>query len=310
MDGVSMGEPGKSRFPEWLRRPLPEGGGIGRIKRMLAEAGLHTVCQSAGCPNIGGCFSSGTATFLILGPSCTRGCGFCAIDASNPGPLDPDEPRKVAEAAARLGLSHTVITSVTRDDLADGGSGHFAETVRRLREIPGMEVEVLVPDFRGRKASIAEVVESGPAVFNHNIETVPGLYYRVRPRADYRTSLDVLKYAKWVNPGVITKSGMMLGLGEEDGEVRDALEDLRRACCDILTLGQYLRPSERHLEVVRFVTPAEFDRWKAEALSMGFRAAACAPLVRSSHGAAELLRDARASASSCGSAKPRTPKEC
>ncbi len=282
----------EGRLPPWFRRPIPEGGNVRKVKGLLTDLGLRTVCQSALCPNLGECFAANTATFLIMGPSCTRGCRFCAVETAPPAPLDLDEPRRVAEAARRMGLSYVVVTSVTRDDLRDGGSGHFAETVRLLGEIPGVRAEVLVPDFRGRRESIAEVLESGPAVFNHNIETVPGLYYRIRPGADYRISLDVIKYAKWVNPGTVTKSGMMLGLGEEAAEVRGVLADLLDARCDIVTIGQYLRPSARHAKVERYAPPEEFDMWRAEALAMGFKAAASAPLVRSSHGARELWAEA------------------
>jgi lipoic acid synthetase len=261
------------------------------MKGLLSELGLRTVCQGALCPNLGACFSEGTATFLILGSVCTRRCRFCAIPHGHPDPPDPDEPARVAEAARRLGLRTVVVTSVTRDDLADGGAACFAETIRSLRELPGVRVEVLVPDFRGSERAVETVVKAGPRVFNHNVETVPGLYYRVRPEADYRTSLDVLRCARIHAPGLLTKSGLMLGLGEEPDEVRAVLGDLRAVGCDLLTIGQYLSPSKDHVETERFVPPEEFARWQREARDLGFRGVSSGPLVRSSFQAHRFLEE-------------------
>jgi len=265
---------------------------VNRVRRLLADLNLNTVCQSALCPNLGECFSAGTATFLILGPNCTRNCSFCAVPGPplSPVPVDSTEPARVAEAVRRLALDYVVVTSVTRDDLPDGGAGQFAETIRHIQAaVPGALVEVLVPDFRGRMDSVLEVLAARPRVFNHNLETVPGLYYRVRPEADYRTSLDVIRCAGLRNPGLLTKSGLMFGLGEEDDEVREVLADLRAVSCDLLTLGQYLRPSLSHIPVEHFVPPEKFDRWKEEALGLGFRAVASGPFVRSSFEAGSMV---------------------
>ena len=258
----------------------------------LASMGLHTVCQSASCPNIGECFSRRTATFMILGDACTRSCGFCGVSHDAPHPVDPDEPRRVAEASVRLGLRYVVVTSVTRDDLPDGGAGHFAETVRQLKAaIPGAKVEVLIPDFGGDEDALRAVLDSAPFVLNHNVETVPRLYSTVRPQAVYERSLVVLETARRFRTSIHTKSGLMVGLGEEQGEVLEVLSDLRRAGCDIATIGQYLQPSKRNLPVVEYVPPSQFDEYARVGREMGFSYVASGPFVRSSYHAEEVSRD-------------------
>ena len=278
--------------PEWLRRKLPDPEPLNRMRNLLERHGLNTVCQGALCPNQGECFGQGTATFLILGKTCTRNCAFCAIptEARPPAP-DPDEPRRIAGAAAELGLKHVVITSVTRDDLEDGGASHFARTVGALKEShPEIVVEVLIPDFQGSEAALKKVMDSRPDILNHNLETVPRLYPKVRPQAGYSRSLELLKRAKVISPGGITKSGLMLGLGEEKEEILGVMADLREVSCDLLTLGQYLRPSGRHHPVVRYVPPEEFEELRAGGEKMGFKAVFSAPLVRSSFHAAEIFK--------------------
>jgi lipoic acid synthetase len=282
--------PAPPRKPEWLKRRLPAGGDFNPVRKLIEDGRLHTVCQEAKCPNIWECFSHRTATFLIMGDRCTRDCGFCSVAPGQPQPLDPGEPGRVAEAAARMGLSYVVVTSVTRDDLPDGGAGHFAATIRAIRElIPGAEIEVLIPDFKGDLDALHAVIAANPSVLNHNIETVPRLYPRVRPQADYRRSLELLERAAARQAGLATKSGLMLGLGEEREEVLDTLQDLRRAGCRILTLGQYLQPSAAHLPVVRYIAPQEFAALRREALAMGFSEAASGPFVRSSYHAREAF---------------------
>lgn len=278
--------------PEWLwrRASVEAEAAAERMEGLLADLRLHTVCQEARCPNLAECFGRGTATFLILGDVCTRGCRFCAVARGQPGALDPEEPERVAEAAARLGLRHVVVTSVTRDDLPDGGAGQFAATIRAVRRrLPEASVEVLVPDFQGSLASLETVLEAGPDVLNHNLETVPRLYPRVRPGARYRRSLGLLAWSKGQAPGVVTKSGLMLGLGERVAEVVEVLRDLREAGCDLVTLGQYLQPTDRQLLVVRYVPPEEFVWYEEKARRMGFRGAVAGPLVRSSYRARVLL---------------------
>jgi len=277
--------------PEWLRRKLPDPEPLNKMRTLLQRHGLNTVCQGALCPNQGECFGQGTATFLILGKTCTRNCTFCAIPTEERPPApDPDEPRRIARAAAELGLKHVVITSVTRDDLADGGASHFARTVGALREItPEIVLEVLIPDFQGSAEALRRVMGSGPDILNHNLETVPRLYPEVRPQAVYSRSLELLKGAKGMAPAGITKSGLMLGLGEEREEVRRAMADLREVSCDLLTLGQYLRPSGRHHPVARYVPPEEFEDLRVEGEKLGFKAVFSAPLVRSSFHAAEIF---------------------
>ena len=282
------------RKPRWLKRRLPSGPVYGTVCQGLEAQGLHTVCQEAKCPNQWECFSSRTATFLILGARCTRNCGFCAVEHGPLGPPDREEPQRVARMAHEMGLSYVVVTSVTRDDLPDGGSGLFAATIQALREtIPGVGVEVLIPDFQGQAAALATVVAAGPDVLNHNLETIPELYSTVRPEADYQRSLALLQHTRDLAPHMMTKSGLMLGLGETRDQVRRTLQDLRRVDCCMVTLGQYLQPSPDHLPVRRYVPPEEFDRWRAEALQLGFQEAASGPLVRSSYQARELFRAAR-----------------
>jgi len=291
---VVEGDPATlSGQPRWLwRRASAEAeAAVGRMERLLVDLSLHTVCQEARCPNIAECFGRGTATFMILGDTCTRDCRFCAIKHGRPAPPDPGEAERVAEAAVRLGLRHVVVTSVTRDDLPDGGAGQFAATVWAVRRrLPGATVEVLIPDFGGSCAALETVLAAAPDVLNHNLETVPRLYRRVRPGADYHRSLGVLAWARTCTPQMVTKSGLMLGLGETVEEVLEVMYDLRRAGCDVLTLGQYLQPAEEQLEVVRYVPPHEFAAYEDKGLEMGFRAVAAGPLVRSSYRAAKLMQ--------------------
>jgi lipoic acid synthetase len=280
--------------PEWLKRKLPDPGALGKMRSLLQRHGLNTVCQGALCPNQGECFSQGTATFLILGKTCTRNCTFCAIPTEDRPPApDPDEPRRIAQAAAELGLKHVVITSVTRDDLEDGGASHFARTVEELRKMnPQIIVEVLIPDFQGSVEALKTVTDSAPNILNHNLETVPRLYPEVRPQAVYSRSIKLLKTAKAVAPQEFSKSGLMLGLGEEKEEILGVMADLREVSCDFLTLGQYLQPSGRHHPVIRYVPPEEFEELRVEGKKMGFRAVFSAPLVRSSFHAAEVFKEA------------------
>jgi lipoic acid synthetase len=275
------------RLPPWLKVRAPGGEGYLRVKGLLRRATLHTVCEEAACPNIGECFQAGTATFLILGDVCTRACRFCAIRSGRPEPVDPKEALRVAETVALLGLRHAVITSVTRDDLPDGGATVFAETIREVHRLsPSTAVEMLIPDLQGDWQALSTITDAGPSILNHNVETVPRLYRRVRPQAVYERSLALLRQAKEQQPDMLTKSGLMLGLGEEPEEIRQVLLDLRAVGCDILTLGQYLRPSARHLPVARFYPPDEFEWLAQEALELGFRHVESGPLVRSSYRAA------------------------
>ena len=279
------------RKPDWLKRRLPTGEAFNQVRELIEAGKLHTVCQEAKCPNIWECYSHRTATFLIMGERCTRNCRFCSVAPGVPKPLDPQEPARVAEAAAQMGLSYVVVTSVTRDDLPDGGAGHFAATLHEIRRrIPGAEIEVLVPDFQGEQSALETVLRARPDVFNHNIETVPRLYPRVRPQADYRRSLELLRRAQEFDPAIPTKSGLMLGLGERPEEVRQVLRDLRTAGCRILTFGQYLQPSPEHLPVEGYILPEDFDGWRDTALGMGFSEVASAPFVRSSYHAKESFQ--------------------
>ena len=272
------------RHPPWLKVRAPGGPGFAETMATVRELGLHTVCQEARCPNIGECWGHRTATFMLLGDTCTRNCGFCAVTHGRPLAVDPAEPLRVASAVARLGLRHVVVTSVNRDDLADGGAAHFAATAGAIKRLlPGCRVEVLVPDFQGNLASVAEVVASPIDVFNHNLETVPRLYRRVRAGARYARSLAVLEAAHRGRERLLTKTGLMLGLGETQEELASVFRDLRSIGCDILTLGQYLRPSGDHLPVERYVPPEEFTALGAEALALGFRHVEAGPLVRSSY---------------------------
>ena len=280
-----------TRMPAWMRRPLNAPGRGAQVRDLLTELQLETVCAEAKCPNRGECYAAGTATFLVLGRQCTRDCRFCAVTSAPPEPPDPGEPRRVAEAARRMGLRHVVVTMVTRDDLPDGGSGHVAAVVGALRALtPTPHVEVLISDMGGDEASIAVVTDSRPDVFNHNVETVPRLYAEVRPQADYRRSLDVLAQA--AGTGLPVKSGLMVGLGEREDEVRDALRDLRGAGVSLVTIGQYLRPSREHLPVTEFVSPKTFRAYADMARALGFAAVASAPFVRSSYHAAEMAAGA------------------
>jgi len=280
---------GHKTMPPWLHKRLPASGDVTATRQLLADLHLHTVCQSARCPNQGECFASRTATFMILGNTCTRNCRFCAVEHGRPEPLDGDEPRRVAEAARRLGLKHVVVTSVTRDDLPDGGAGHFAATITALRQaLPEARIEVLTPDFHNNEAALATVAVAHPDIFNHNIETIPRLYPAVRPQADYRRSLKVLQRMKELDASIYTKSGLMVGLGESREEVLAVMADLRAVACDILTIGQYLRPSTGHLEVKEYVAPATFAWYAEKGREMGFLHVAAAPFVRSSYHAAEF----------------------
>jgi len=272
------------RLPPWLKVRAPGGPGFGETAGIVRELGLHTVCQEAHCPNVGECWGHRTATFMLLGDTCTRNCGFCAVTHGRPLDVDADEPGRVAVAVARLGLRHVVVTSVNRDDLPDGGAAHFAATARAIKaQVPSCRVEVLVPDFKGREASVGEVAQAPIDVFNHNVETVPRLYARVRAGARYGRSLGVLETAKSERPGLLTKAGLMLGLGEDESELMNVFSDLRSIGCDILTLGQYLRPSREHLPVDRYVPPEEFAGLRERALALGFRHVEAGPLVRSSY---------------------------
>lgn len=280
------------KHPDWIKVRAPVSPEFFRTKAMLGELKLHTVCQEACCPNIGECFTHRTATFMLMGDVCTRNCPYCAVAHGKTRPLDPDEPRRVADAVARLGLSHVVVTSVDRDDLGDGGAAHFAATARAIKQCaPTARIEVLVPDFKGYHASVEEVVCSPVDIYNHNLETVPRLYKKARPGGHYERSLDVLKHAKDTARGLgrelLTKAGVMLGLGEEVEELMAVLRDLRAIECDILTLGQYLQPSRDHLPVSRYVDPAEFAELRGRAMALGFRHVESGPLVRSSYHAWE-----------------------
>jgi lipoic acid synthetase len=279
----------KHRLPAWLKRRLPRGNGNSFTHGLLRQLRLETVCENARCPNRPECYARRTATFMILGNICTRPCGFCSVPRGTPEPLEDDEPERVADAAQRLGLRHVVITSVTRDDLPDGGADHFYRCILAVRGRTGATVEVLTPDFLGNIAALDRVLEARPEVANHNLETVPRLYRKVRGRADYRRSLDLLAHVKRRAPEIVTKSGLMLGLGENVEELLDVLADLRDVDCDTLTLGQYLAPTLKHLPVARFVPPAEFDQLAVLARSLGFKQVASGPFVRSSYHADEML---------------------
>ncbi len=279
------------RLPDWIKTKSFTG--LHNTKQILRGHGLSTVCEEARCPNIGMCFSKPTATFMILGSRCTRNCGFCSVESALPQPPAPpeaDEPERIASAAREMGLKYVVITSVTRDDLSDGGASHFAKTVRAVRELlPDAKIEVLTPDFKGNIAALRTVLNSMPDVFNHNVETVPRLYEIVRPQADYQRSLYVLRNAREIAPHVTTKSGLMAGLGETFEEVVSVIRDLHNAGCDYLTIGQYLRPSKDNLPVVEYVLPETFDRYRDIALTIGLKGVASAPLARSSMNAEEMF---------------------
>ena len=278
----------KSERPAWLRAPAPAGDNYHELKSLISGLKLHTVCESAACPNVGECWNQRTATFMILGNVCTRRCGFCAVQKGGPDPVDYDEPRRVAQAVKAMGLAYAVITSVNRDDRKDGGAELFALVIHAIREqVPGCRIEVLIPDFQGSHAAMDIVMEAAPDVLNHNMETVPRLYRQVRLGARYDRSLDILAYAKQVSPATPTKSGIMAGLGETEEELLRVMRDLRANQVDILTIGQYLRPSPRHLPIVRYVTPEAFAALRLAGYEMGFAHVESGPLVRSSYHAAE-----------------------
>jgi lipoic acid synthetase len=280
--------------PAWLKKRLPSGPDFENVKVLINKSQLHTVCQEARCPNIWECFSRHTATFLILGDRCTRKCRFCAVTHGPLTPPDPEEPIRVAKAAQAMGLQYVVITSVTRDDLPDGGAGIFAETIRKIRNrMPETRVEVLIPDFQGDAQALERVLKAKPNVLNHNIETVPRLYSTVRPEAVYTRSLELLNRVRSIDPVIPTKSGLMLGLGETSDEIRQTLEDLLDAGCHILTLGQYLQPTHEHLPVDRYVSPGEFEHWQQIAYDLGFSEVASGPFVRSSYQAHELFKSVK-----------------
>jgi len=279
------------RKPPWLKKRIPPFQDLQKVKSILDETDLHTVCEEARCPNLGECFARGTSTFLILGKICTRDCGFCAVGHGVPVQPDEAEPEKVAQAVKKMGLQYVVITSVTRDDLSDGGASLFANTIQTIRALDSKtKVEVLIPDFQGGLNSLKSVLKEGPDVLNHNIETVSRLYPEVRPQADYQRSLYLLKTSKESHPNVLTKSGFMLGLGENREEVLELLRDLRDAGCDLLTIGQYLQPRQDRLPVVRFVPPKEFEEYKTIGEEIGFKAVSSGPFVRSSFHAFEMFK--------------------
>lgn len=272
----------RSPRPQWLKVRAPGGENYAQLKSMMRTKTLHTVCEEAHCPNIGECWGNGTATFLILGDICTRSCGFCAVKTGRPEPVDPEEPLRVSLAVQQMGIRHVVITSVNRDELPDQGSTIWAKTIEKVRELnPNVSIEVLIPDFKGDRACIQKVLDAKPNILNHNVETVPRLYKIVRPQAKYQRSLDLLDYAK--KQGFITKSGIMVGLGETFDEIIEVMRDLRNISVDILTIGQYLQPTPKHLPVERFVTPEEFKELKLKGIQLGFRHVESGPLVRSSY---------------------------
>lgn len=281
--------PAPGRKPPWLKMKMPAGEGYSRLLNLVNDHQLHTVCQSAKCPNMGECWAAGTATLMILGDVCTRSCGFCHIATGRPPTLDLDEPRRVGDAVAKMGLKHTVITSVNRDELPDGGAGVWAETIRQIRlQAPGVSVEVLIPDFCGDWNALQKVLDEKPEILNHNIETVPRLYKTVRPQAKYHRSLKLLQIAR--QQGLVSKSGMMLGLGEEAEEIEQVMGDLVAIGCEILTLGQYLQPTVNHLPVARWVHPDEFADWKIRGEAKGIRHVESGPLVRSSYHAEKQVK--------------------
>lgn len=276
--------------PDWLRVKAPQWERVGSVKEILRDLGLNTVCEEASCPNIGECFQAGTATFLIMGPACTRACPYCDIDfEKKPKALDPTEPENLAEAVRRLRLNHVVITSVNRDDLPDGGASQFVRCIQAVRATsPKTTIEVLIPDLCGNWGALETILQAAPEVLNHNTETVPSLYRRVRPQGNYQRSLELLRRTRELAPWVYTKSGLMVGLGETDAEIRQVMQDLRDVDCDILTIGQYLQPSQKHLKVDSFVTPAQFDAWRECGESLGFLQIVSSPLTRSSYHAEQV----------------------
>ena len=282
------------RKPEWLKRKI-DPAAVNQMESLLRSLGLHTVCEGANCPNRGECFRNKTATFMILGDVCSRNCRFCAVTKGAPTPVAPDEPAHVAEAAEKLGLKHAVITSVTRDDLPDGGAAHFAAVVAAIRQrLPDTTIEVLIPDFQGSLAALQTVIDARPEIINHNIETVPSLYETVRPMAQYARSLELLRRVKELGGGIYSKTGLMVGLGETADEVYAVMDDLLEAGCDILTIGQYLQPTKGHLPVVEYIHPDQFDAYRRIGLEKGFKYIASGPLVRSSYNAAEGMAEMEA----------------
>lgn len=276
--------------PEWLRVKAPQWERVGNVKEILRDLSLNTVCEEASCPNIGECFQAGTATFLIMGPACTRACPYCDIDfEKKPQPLDATEPTRLAEAVRRLGLNHVVITSVNRDDLADGGASQFKACIDAVRAVsPQTTIEVLIPDLCGNWGALEAILQARPEVLNHNTETIPRLYRRVRPQGNYQRSLELLKRSHELAPWIYTKSGLMAGLGETDTEIRAVMADLRSVNCDILTIGQYLQPTQKHLSIDDFITPAQFEAWASWGESLGFLQVVSSPLTRSSYHAEQV----------------------
>lgn len=282
----------KTAKPAWLKRRINNSGEVQATAALLQRLGLHSVCQGASCPNIGECFGNRTVTFMIMGDVCTRNCRFCAVTKGPAGPLDPEEPERLGQAAAELGLAHVVITSVTRDDLEDGGAAHFAAVVEAVhRAAPSTTVELLIPDLKGDWGALKTILDSGPDILNHNLETIEPLYGEVRPQADYRRSLELLRQSKVLAPAVYTKSGIMVGLGEEEGQVLSLMDDLRMVDCDILTMGQYLRPTGEQRELSAYITPEQFQRYEQEGYRKGFRYVASGPFVRSSYHAREGMKE-------------------
>ncbi len=276
--------------PQWLRVKAPQWERVGNVKEILRDLSLNTVCEEASCPNIGECFNAGTATFLIMGPACTRACPYCDIDfEKKPQALDPTEPQRLAQAVQRLKLNHVVITSVNRDDLSDGGASQFVECIQAVRStMPDTTIEVLIPDLCGNWQALEIILAAGPEVLNHNTETVKRLYRKVRPQGNYDRTLELLQRSRELAPGVYTKSGIMVGLGETDAEICEAMQDLRAVGCDILTLGQYLQPTQKHLNVANFVPPEQFDAWREFGESLGFLQIVASPLTRSSYHAEQV----------------------
>ncbi len=294
IDTTNTQQANRAARPAWLKVRAPGGPNYIRLARLVRDQGLHTVCEEANCPNMGECWEHGTATFMILGDTCTRSCGFCAVKTGRPPFLDTDEPRRVAEAIAGMNVQHAVLTSVNRDELPDGGAAIWAETITRIREASSETgIEVLIPDFQGDWDALRAVMDAKPDILNHNIETVPRLYRRVRPQAKYARSIELLRVAKEMDPNAVTKTGMMLGLGEVESDIEPVLRDLAETKVDILTLGQYLRPTMKHLPVDRYVTPEEFARWKETGEAMGLRHVESGPLVRSSYHAWSQVRELR-----------------
>ena len=278
------------RKPEWLKKPMPNKKRMDSMQKMVRHLRLHTVCEEAHCPNAGECFGNRTATFMILGETCTRGCRFCAVDKGSPLPPDPEEPRHLAEAVKQLELKHAVISSVTRDDLPDGGAAHFAASIREVRRLnPKTTIEVLIPDFQGEESALLTVLAAKPEILNHNIETVPSLYHKVRPGANFERSIQLLANVKVHHPDILSKTGIMVGLGEKQAEIREVMKILVSIHCDIFTIGQYLQPSLEHLPVAEYVTPEDFEAYRQEGISLGLAYVESGPFIRSSYNAARAL---------------------